>query len=331
MVGWIAVRGALLWSAGDVPPGIGLSMGPAAIGPATPPPIARRARVYPDPPARIRAIAAIDTVQRGDDPHPSASPPTLPGLSPRGPQARRPYAPPADPVADAAPPPLPRAIAAAPDAGTGSRWSGALFLFLRPGSGRASIAAGGQLGGSQAGGRIAYRLDATGPVRTAIAMRVYTPIESKGAEAAVGLDWHPLPSLPLRLSAERRLALDRAGRNAWSAYAAGGFYVGHLALGIEADGYAQVGVVGARRRDMFVDGALRAGGRMRAMGTEMVIGGGLWGAAQPGVARLDIGPRATVALPIAGRGATLALESRVRIAGRARPGSGAVLTLAADF
>lgn len=332
MAGWIAVRGALLWGAGDLPPGIRLGMGLAAIGLATPPPLVDRpARVRSDPPARIRIIAAIDMARGSGDPGraSSAPMPAPPGDASRAPQSWLRHAPFADPAADAAPPLMPRMIAAAP--GHESRWSGTLFLFLRPGSGRAGIAAGGQLGGSQAGGRIAYRLNPAGPVRTAIAARLHAPIESRGAEAAVGLDWHPLPNAPLRLSAERRVALDRAGRNAWSAYAAGGFYAGHLPFGIEADGYAQAGVVGARRQDLFVDGAVRAGKRMRVAGFAMVIGGGLWGAAQPGVARLDIGPRAGVALPIAGRTATLALESRMRIAGRARPGSGAVLTLAADF
>lgn len=212
-----------------------------------------------------------------------------------------------------------------------SRWTGEAALFVRSGSGSAALAAGGQLGGSQAYARLTYRLNAAGPVRLAVAARVYRPLAVKGGEAAVGLDWHPLPAIPLRVSIERRVALDAQGRDAWSAYAAGGFYAGHLPLGVEADGYAQAGVVGMRRRDLFVDGAARAGYRVGGGPRRLILGAGIWGAAQPGVSRLDIGPRASLTLPVAGASVVLALEDRMRVAGHAHPGSGVAFTLAGAF
>jgi hypothetical protein len=222
------------------------------------------------------------------------------------------------PRGDAAPSPPPRE----PASHSGSRWTVSAYLFVRQGSGRPGLAANGQLGGSQAAARIAYRLNAEGPVRTALAVRAYAPLEGRGAEVAAGLDWYPKPGLPLRLSVERRLAVDSAGRDAWSAYVAGGFYK-EPARGVTVDGYAQAGVVGARRRDLFIDGALRAGARLGPA----TIGAGLWGAAQPGVARLDAGPR----LALAGDHLSLAVEGRFRLAGRADPGSGVTLTLASEF
>lgn len=220
------------------------------------------------------------------------------------------------------------------------RWSLSAWLYARDGGGAPALAGGGQLGGGQAGVRATYRLNASGPTRLALAARVSTPIaNTRGAEAAVGLDWHPVPSAPIRLSVERRVDLGGEGRDAWSAYAAGGFYKGGLlkglAGGLEADGYAQAGVVGAERRDLFADGALRVSKAIAIEKATLRVGAGVWGAAQPGVSRVEVGPRTALTLPV-GQGdsagtITAALEYRVRVAGNARPGSGPAFTLSADF
>lgn len=215
--------------------------------------------------------------------------------------------------------PLPRA---------GSRrLEGQAYLFLRPGSGRA-LAIGSALGGSQIAARMTIAID---PGRhLAAAARLYAPLHGRGSEAAAGLDWRPDPAVPLRFSIERRQRLDRDGRSAWSAYVAGGVYreIGKVA---RIDGYAQAGFVGIRHRDAFVDAAIRAEHPIKVGPVTVGVGGGLWGAAQPGARRLDAGPRAAVRLPIADHGLSLALEGRFRLAGNAHPGSGAVLTLAADL
>lgn len=210
------------------------------------------------------------------------------------------------------------------------RWSGAVFLFGRSGGGAVPLAGGGQLGASQAGARIAYRIDRAGHV--AAAARVYAPIDSLDAsEAAAGLDFHPLPGAPLRLSVERRVALGGQGRDAWSAYAAGGFFRG-LGRSIELDGYAQAGVVGVHARDLFADGALRAARRFDLGGGRAVLAGaGAWAAAQPGVERVDVGPRVALRLPAGAAAISIAGEWRARVAGSARPPSGPALTIAADF
>lgn len=330
--GWIAVRAWLLWPAARA--AIGAAMMPAASpGRLAAPHLQEQPALVParsmgrdaTQPVHARAADVLTTrsgeLAGGRQPMPlptavdgaAAMPERV--LMEAASADRAPSAPPAT----IPPPRLGRAI------------EGEAYLFLRPGSGRATLAPGGSLGGSQVAARVAVALNRTGPVRTAIAARFYAPLEAKGAEAAVGLDWHPLAGVPLRVSVERRIGLDRAGRDAWSAYAAGGFYAGHLPLGIEADGYAQAGVVGIRAGDLFADGALRAGHRV-ALGTATaVIGAGAWGAAQPGAARLDVGPRIAVSLPVDRHRLSLAVEDRLRIAGHAAPCSGAALTLAADF
>lgn len=209
------------------------------------------------------------------------------------------------------------------------RWSGTAYVFARSGGGSSPLAGGGQLGGSQMFARAAYRVSE----EASLAARVYSPLESRrGAEAAVGADWHVAGgNTPLRLSVERRIAIGRDGRDAWSAYAAGGFFTA-LAAGLEADGYGQAGVVGAKRQDLFADGALRIA-RPVALGDGIraTVGAGVWGAAQPGVERLDIGPRAAVSVPAGGTALSVGLDLRLRVAGRANPGSGLALTIGADF
>ena len=219
----------------------------------------------------------------------------------------------------------PDPVPVAPAAG---RWSGSAWLFDRGRSPRA-IGPGGQLGGGQAGVRVVRRIGE----RLAFAARLAVPTGDLGAsEAAAGLDWLPFTArIPVRASIERRVALGPRGRDAWSAYVAGGFY---RAVGADlvVDGYAQGGVVGVRRRDLFADGAIRAGRRLELGRQEAVtLGAGAWGAAQPGAERLDIGPRAALSGPLGKVAATLAVEGRVRVAGAARPGSGLAVTLATDF
>lgn len=238
---------------------------------------------------------------------------------------------------DLAPPPLPvpqpEIAVLPPSRPAASRLSGYGWIFARGETGRSGLASGGQLGGSQAGVRLAYRIAELGPGALALAGRVSTPLsDTREAEAAMGIDWKPAAGLPLRLSVERRVAIGAQGRNAWAAYAAGGFYRAGLPGGAEADGYAQAGVVGARSHDLFADGALRIG-RPIALpaGKRLMLGAGAWGAAQPGAARLDIGPRAALSLPVGGMNVTGAAEWRIRVAGDARPGSGAAFSLAADF
>jgi hypothetical protein len=208
-------------------------------------------------------------------------------------------------------PPVPATV-------SGSRWTLSAWAFVRPGD-AASLAPAGTLGGSQIGARTTYRLK---PGLTA-SLRLYAPLSSpRAAEAAAGLDWQPLRRVPVRLLAERRQALGPEGRSAWSVMAYGG--VDAIKAGpFRIDAYGEAGVVGARRRDLFADGAARLtlpAGRLR-------LGAGVWGAAQPGVSRLDAGPHVEARLGPA----SLSADWRFRLAGHARPGSGPAITLSTGF
>jgi len=212
-----------------------------------------------------------------------------------------------------------------------SRWSGSAWAFVRGGGRASALSPGGQIGGGQAGTRLLYRLDPAG--RLAAAIRLSGTIGgARQTEAAVGLDWKPLSSLPLHLMVERRIAIDRGGRNAWTAGIAGGVDAVPIAPGWRLDGYAEAGAVGLKSRDLYADGAARVARAIgMGRGWSLALGGGLWGAAQPGAARLDVGPSAVLRLPVAHHTVALALDWRERIVGAAKPGSGIALTLASDF
>jgi hypothetical protein len=208
-----------------------------------------------------------------------------------------------------------------------SRWSFAAWSFLREGD-PAPLAAGGMLGGSQAGARLAYRLNEDRARPLALSARLSAPIRRPaGAEAALGLDWQPSRRLPIHLLAERRQRLGRDGRSAFGLTAYGGISDSRLGR-LRVDAYAQAGLVGARSRDLFADGAARLS---LPLGSRASVGGGLWAAAQTGVARIDAGPQALLRLPLDGRNVTLLADWRQRIAGNALPDSGPTLTVATEF
>lgn len=225
----------------------------------------------------------------------------------------------------------PLSIAAVPALGTPSpspgRWSGSAYLFVRE-DGGAQLAAGGVLGGSQAGARLLYRLNRDPARPLSLSGRVYLPLDdADAAEVAVGVDWQPIAAVPVRLLAERREAIGSRGRSDFALTAYGGFGPRRVAGPVHAEGYAQAGVVGVERGDAFVDGAVRAYVPLDDR-DRIRVGAGIWGAAQPDAERVDVGPHLSVRiLP----GVRAAAEWRFGVAGDARPGSGPTLTIGADF
>jgi len=287
---------------------------------ASPPPVPAAAATIPPEPQQVALHGPLQPIEaRQPMLHRGVAAPTAAPAVAQAPAESMPAAP---AVVTPSPLPLPQEHAAAPGRLAGSAW-----LLLR-GERSAALAPGGTLGGSQAGVRLLYRLNRDAARPLALSARLYSPATSRrAAEAAVGLDWRPLARLPLHLLAERRQALGRDGRSAFALAVHGGIAERPLALGFRLDAYGQAGVVGARSRDAFADGAARV--TLPVAGLR--LGGGAWGGAQPGAARLDAGPHASVALPLAGENVRLAAEWRLRVAGNARPGSGPVLTLGGDF
>jgi hypothetical protein len=186
-----------------------------------------------------------------------------------------------------------------------------------------SLASGGTLGGSQAGARIAYNFTR----QIAATLRTTSEVGRRGGEVAAGIRVQPVASIPVWLTAERRqrLGKDGGGRNDFALFLEGGVYQRPMPWRFALDAYLQGGVVGVRRRDLFVDGAVTL---TRPVFKQFSAGFGLWGGAQPGVYRVDAGPRVSMRVR---NNLKLHVDWRQRIAGKAAPGSGPALTVAGDF
>jgi hypothetical protein len=197
------------------------------------------------------------------------------------------------------------------------------WALLRGKPGPNSLASGGTLGGSQAGARLTYYAAPW----LAGSLRTSSPIGgARGGEVAAGVRVAPFRSVPVALTAERRQAIgEGAGRSAFAVFLEGGVYQKPMPWKLQLDAYAQGGVVGVRSRDLFVDGGMTL---MRPLFREFAVGMGVWGGAQPGLYRVDAGPR--VSMRVRGNMA-VHLDWRQRMTGNAAPGSGPALTLAGDF
>jgi len=252
-----------------------------------------------------------------------ASPPAaIPAMATAG--GTRPDRPPV--VQDIASPLLSPAVLPPSIVQGGSRLAGSVWFIGRNGS--APGVAGSQLGASQAGVRTTYALGDNR--RLALAARVSAPVSGRGKEAAVGIDWQPT-RVPVHVLAERRLALD-GGPGGTMVGIVGGFGPKAVAPGLHLEGYGQAGVILREQVEGFGDGAVRAPHPLRSIGAIRIdIGAGIWGGAQRGAARLDIGPSAGIVVPV-GRGAVrVTADWRQRIAGDARPDSGPALSLGTNF
>ena len=198
------------------------------------------------------------------------------------------------------------------------------WALLRREPGTGSLASGGVLGGSQAGARLTYAFDR----RIAASLRTSSPVGgSRGGEVAAGVRVTPIPSIPFSITAERRQAIGKfsTGRSDFALFAEGGVYQQPLGWNLLLDGYAQAGVVGVRSRDMFADGGVTIS---RPVYDRFSAGFGIWGGYQPGLYRVDAGPRVSMRVH---RNVSLHLDWRQRLAGTAQPGSGPALTLGANF
>lgn len=209
-----------------------------------------------------------------------------------------------------------------------SRWSGDVWLLARGGTMRGVGFGAGQLGGSQAGVRLAYAIGRSR--RVALVGRLDTPLHGKGREAALGVEWRP-KGLPARLVAEERVPLD-GGKAAPAIGAIAGLNPTPLTAGFRLEAYGQAGALDRDGVQGFADGAARATHVLFRIGMFTPdLGGGFWGAAQRGAARFDLGPTLGLGFRLGKLPARLTIDWRQRVAGRARPGSGLAVALGAGF
>jgi hypothetical protein len=313
---WVGVRAALLWPMAEVLPKAARVLVPPAAAEGTS--VQRVMRTFEPAPVRTITLAA-----------PRLSTPRVPERTARvAPLVGTNAVFPREIAGIVAPAAGHVPVDASPLPGTGyppafraSRWSGSSWAIARPG-GRATPFAS-QLGGSQAGLRLAYALNDAR--RVAVYGRVSAALDSRQQEGAIGLDWRPTRA-PVHLVLERRIGIAGV-RGGTAAGAIGGIGPAAIGAGLRLEGYGQAGAILRDRVEGFVDGSARV---TQTFGP-VDLGLGAWGAAQRGAARLDLGPTIGVAVPVAGRTFRLAADWRQRVAGDARPGSGPAVSLGVDF
>lgn len=318
--GWVAVRTAMLWPSGATVPVVANGVEPQAT-PKLAQPLIPADIWKPLNHLRFAAEAA-------KAPKPAAKGHTI-EITLDAPEPARPYQAEA-PVAAAARnalstrpgpeglPPLP-----APQV---KRFSGSAWALSRT-DGSGGLANAGQLGGSQVGARVFY---SPGPKALALTARVSAPLATRtGREASLGV---ALRGRNVGLIVEQRFALDKGGRDAPSVTVYGGVSEVPLTKGIRLNGYAQAGVVGIKHPQTFADGAISVETTLiEDKRTRLSAGLALSGGAQPGGARLDIGPQIVARVPVGETAVRVSAEWRQRIAGNAAPDSGPAVTVGFDF
>ncbi len=316
--GWITLRVAMLWPAIDPGPALIHAVVPAALAKRDPalagPMMVRRKSVaMPHSPVTDRSPAA----RKPRFVEPEASLVTNDHVAPEiG----------AVPSATTRLPKLPPPLRPTPFPTHASRFSASAWLIARGGSNRASL--GSQLGASQAGVRALYALDDARHL--SLAARIATPLQGRGREAAIGVEWRP-GRLPVRLIAEQRFAID-GGRGGPALLAVGGIGPTRVASKFDLEAYGQAGGVVRDRIEGFADGAARVTRPVSRIGAiTLDLGAGAWGGIQRDAGRLDVGPTIGARIPVAGRAVRVTLDWRARVAGNARPGSGPALSVGTDF
>ncbi len=216
------------------------------------------------------------------------------------------------------------------------RWSGDGWLMWREGG---AIARNGvtapTYGASQGGVVLRYRLAPSSALQPTAYLRVTGAMDNSGqADSAFGFSARPIGALPLIAAVEGRVSRFSNGSIHLrpAAMVITELTPQPLPFAMRAEIYGAAGYVGGPGATGFVDGQLRLDHHLATVGpTEIRAGGGLWGGAQQGASRLDVGPTATVRVAGEHFGARLGFDWRLRVAGDAAPTSGPAVTLSAGF
>jgi len=224
-----------------------------------------------------------------------------------------------------------RTAAARPD-----RWSGDAWLLVREGGRRPTLAsvAPASYGADQAGAVVRYQLAPNSALRPTAYARASRALARGGeTEIASGVAVSLARGFPLRAHGELRITDSGARTDVRpAAFLVTGVPRREVTPGLEADAYLQAGYVGGEFATGFVDGrATLEAPVLRADHGRIAAGGGIWGAAQRGVARLDVGPSASARLSTGEATLRASVDYRFRIAGEARPDNGLAVTLSASF
>lgn len=262
---------------------------------------------------------------------PGAMPAPLPPRELAGPAAYGGQA-----VADApAPVPLSPELAPGLAKGGADRWSADVWTLARKDSPFPLTSGRPVYGGSQAGAVLRYRLAPNSAYRPTAYLRANTALGAvRESEIALGLAARPIAAVPLVLATEARAFRSASGRKSFRPAALAYTELPPFALpaGFTGEAYLQGGYVGGAFKTGFVDGQLRVERPLiDVAGHRLSLGGGIWGGAQKGAARLDTGPGMSALVDLWGRSSRVTLDWRFRVTGDAEPKSGPAVTVSAGF
>ena len=216
----------------------------------------------------------------------------------------------------------------------GSRLSADAWLMARQDATSSVVSGRPSYGRSQAGGVVRYRLAPSSPHGPQAYLRASSALQGALEQDLVaGLSARPVPGAPLRFAAEARVTETGMGIELRPAVVAvTEFPPLGLPRGIRVEAYVQGGYVAGRFATAFVDGQGRVERPVARLGeTGIAAGAGVWGGAQKGAARLDVGPTAAISFRLGEARGRVAADYRFRLAGDAEPRSGPAVTLSAGF
>ncbi len=229
------------------------------------------------------------------------------------------------------------------------RWMLDAYGFYRQGSGALSVTQGRRpiYGASQLAANLQWRARPSSSHDPRIYARAYHALVTGGeSEIAVGGSALPIGHVPVRLYGElratRRPGLSEAGISSRTdlrptAFAATEIPPQGLPLGFSLEAYGAGGYVGGKDSTYFADGQLLATRELGRIGNPgsssgvVSLGAGVWGGAQEGAQRVDIGPTVRFDLNIGDVPARVSVDYREQIAGDAEPDSGVAATVSTRF
>lgn len=191
----------------------------------------------------------------------------------------------------------------------------------------------GQYGGSQAGAIMSYRLLDRPVPDISVYGRLSTALAPwSQQEIALGARINPVRNLPVALHAEQRFDASSGGFAGTAFYGTGGTGPDPIVEKFALETYAQAGYVLGQNETYFFDGSATLQRPIARLGsTKLSVGPGAWAGGQRKISRLDVGPRVDLSVPLGTTSARIAFDWRLRIAGNARPGSGAAVTVSTGF
>lgn len=244
---------------------------------------------------------------------------------------------------EGAAPPVAESSAVAPvmPAARDSKWSIYGWSLLRQGSRARTLAPGAQYGGSQAGLILRYQSGDSARAPSFYARAATALANDDDRTLALGITARPWGAVPVDLAVERRFGLATGQRDRFAAMLVAGGGAALARSQVRIEGFGQAGIVGWGERQGFFDLQMLATRQVVTKDDHsLAIGGGVWAGGQQEVDslggkawvhRVDLGPRAALAVPIGGSRMTVALDWRQRVDGNAQPASGAAITVSTGF